>query len=465
MSHYSSFRFMMEPKSVAVVGASDNPKKVGHIILQNFIDMGYRGRIYPVNINSTGRIAGLKSYKSVRDIKGSIDFVVIAVPAEAVPSVLDDCGAAGAKSVVVVSGGFAEVGNTDLQQQLADKAKKYGFALLGPNCLGVMNMRNHINTMFLPLYKFDSPKLGGVSFASQSGAVGSTVLDMVSNEGFGIAKFISYGNAVDLDEVDILDYLAHDSDTRVIIFYLEGVKRGREFLEAAKRTTKVKPVVVIKGGMSPAGASAVHSHTASLAGSYQAYEAAFKQSGIIQADSLDDLLDYAKIFETEPLAEGPSVAVITNGGGAGVLATDSIYDNNLVMAELKKETEATLRKAMPPIVNIRLPLDMAGDADDKRFEAALNAIGSDPNVDMIITIALFQTPGADSAVAASLINYKASITKPLVVVSSGGSYTQAHRRMMESSNVPVYSSPEQAARALAALYKYSKTRGAARKTK
>ncbi len=465
MSHYSSFKFMMEPRSVAVVGASDNPKKVGHIILQNFIDMGYAGKIYPVNINSTGRIAGLKSYKSLRDIGESVDFVVIAVPAEVVPSVLDDCGAAKSKSVVVVSGGFAEVGSVELQRQLADKAKKYGFALLGPNCLGVMNMRNHVNTMFLPLYKFDSPKLGGVSFASQSGAVGSTVLDMVSNEGFGIAKFISYGNAVDLDEVDILDYLAHDPDTRVIIFYLEGVKRGREFLEAAKRTTKVKPVVVIKGGMSPAGASAVRSHTASLAGSYQAYEAAFRQSGIVQADSLDDLLDYAKIFETEPLSKGPSVAVITNGGGAGVLATDSIYDNRLVMPELEKETAATLRKAMPPIVNIRLPLDMAGDADDKRFEAALNAIGGDPNVDMIITIALFQTPGADSAVAASIINYKAGITKPLVVVSSGGSYTQAHRRMMESSNVPVYSSPEQAARALAALYKYSKTRGAIRKTK
>lgn len=459
MERYESFKFMMEPRSVAVIGASDNPRKVGHIILRNFIDMGYTGKLYPVNINSTGRIAGMKSYRSVRDVREGIDFAVVAIPAEAVPGVLDECGRAGVKTVVVVSGGFAEVGETKLQDELTAKAKKYGFALLGPNCLGVVDMRTRINTMFLPMYKLDSPKLGGVSFASQSGAVGSTVLDMVANEGFGMAKFISYGNAADLDEVDILEYLMRDEDTHVIIFYLEGVKRGREFLEAARRATKIKPVVVIKGGMTAEGAGAVRSHTASLAGSYEAYEAAFKQSGIIQAESLDDLLNFAKIFETEPLAGGGSVAVITNGGGTGVLATDAIYNNGLRMAELGDAAKAALRKSMPPIVNIRLPLDMAGDADDKRFEAALNAVGGDSNVDMIMAIALFQTPGADSSVVASLINYKGNTGKPLVVVSSGGTYTQAHRRMMESANLPVYSSPEQAARAMAALFKYSSRKG------
>ncbi len=454
---------MMEPKSVAVVGASDNPKKIGHIILQNFIDMGYSGKLYPVNVNSTGHISGLKSYRKVSEIGNSVDFVVIAVPAEAVPSVLDDCGTARAKSVLVVSSGFSEIGNTTLQGQLARKAGKYGFALLGPNCLGVMNMRSRINTMFLPLYKLDTPKLGGVSFASQSGAIGSTVMDMVANEGFGIAKFISYGNAADLDEVDILDYLSKDEDTKVVIFYLEGVKRGREFLEAAKRVTKRKPVVVIKGGMTAAGAGAVHSHTASLSGSYEAYKAIFKQSGIIQAESLDDLLGFAKVFESEEPPKGSSVAVITNGGGAGVLAADAIYNNGLVIPQLSKSTAKALRKEMPPIVNIRLPLDIAGDADDRRFEAALNAIGSDPAVDMLMVISLFQTPGADSSVAAALINYKSESRKPLVVVSPGGSYTLEHRRMMESSDVPVYASPETAARALAALYRYSKTKGSARK--
>lgn len=460
MRKYESFKLMMDPKSVAVIGASDNPKKVGHIILQNFIDMGYSGRLYPININSTGTIAGKKSYGSVKEIGESVDFAVVAIPAQAVPGVLDECGKAGVKSVLVVSGGFAEVGEAKLQEQLAGKARKYGFALLGPNCLGVVNMRTKINTMFLPMYKLDTPKPGGVSFASQSGAIGSTVMDLVASEGFGIAKFISYGNAADLDEVDILEYLMRDEDTRVIIFYIEGVKRGREFLEAAKRATRIKPVVMIKGGMTEAGAGAVRSHTASLAGSYQAYEAAFKQAGIVQADSLDDLLNFAKIFETEPLPKGDSVAVITNGGGTGVLATDAVYLSGLKMAELGKKACGSLRKSMPPIVNIRLPLDIAGDADDKRFEAALQAVGGDPNVDMIMAIALFQTPGADESVAASLINYKSGTGKPLVVVSCGGAYTQRQRKTMEDAGLPVYPSPDQAARAMAALFKYSASKGA-----
>jgi acyl-CoA synthetase (NDP forming) len=375
-----------------------------------------------------------------------------------VPSVLEECGKAKVKTVIVVSGGFAEVGETKLQEKLSELANKYGFTILGPNCLGVMDPKSRIDTLFLPTFKIDRPRIGGVSFASQSGAVGSCALDMMANEGFGLAKFISYGNAVDLDEVDILQYLMKDKDTKVIIFYIEGVKRGRAFFEIAKKATKIKPVVVVKGGTTEEGATAAHSHTASLAGNYEAYEAAFKQSGIIQAKSLDEVIDYAKIFDTQPLAKGSKVAVITNGGGTGVLAVDAIYNNGLSMPKLTDYSLKQLRKAMPPIVNVTLPLDMAGDADDKRFNSALEIISNDPNVDAIMAIALFQTPGADSRVAASLIHYGTLMKKPLVVVSPGGTYTQAHKNMMESSGVPVYSSPEQAAQSLSALVKYSKYR-------
>jgi acetyl coenzyme A synthetase (ADP forming)-like protein len=453
---FANLECIMNPKSVAIIGASDNPDKVGHIIVQNYIDSGYSGKIFPVNINSTGKIMGFKSYKSVLEIHANIDLVVIAVPAQIVPKVMDECGKAGAKSAVVVSGGFAEVGEIKLQDELEKTALKYSMPVIGPNCLGVMDPRSRNDTLFLPSFKIDRPKIGGVSFASQSGAVGSSVLDMINNEGFGLARFISYGNAVVVDEVDILNYLMHDKETKVIVFYLEGVKRGKEFIVIAKRTTRIKPIVVIKGGNTEAGAQAAHSHTAALAGSHEAYEAVFRQFGFSIAKDIKDLLNFSKIFDTQPLATGNRIAVITNGGGTGVLATDALYQNGLVMSTLSKESEASLRKSMPPIVNIRLPLDMAGDADDKRFSAALEAIESDPNVDAIMAITLFQTPGADSRVAATMIHYATQTSKPLVVVSMGGSYTQAHRQMMESAGVPVYDSPGDAARSLAALINYSK---------
>ncbi len=452
---YANLNPMLQPKSVAIIGASANPDKVGHVIMQNYLNVGYSGRLYPVNIKAEGKILGYKAYKSVLDIKDRIDLAVIAVPAQIVPAVLEECGKAKVRSAVVVSGGFAEVGETALQDKLEEVARKYDLPVLGPNCLGVMDLKSRIDTLFLPTFKIDKPQIGGVSFVSQSGAVGSTVLDLISHEGFGLAKFISYGNAVVVDEVDILNYLADDPDTKVIIFYLEGVKRGREFINVARKVTLKKPIVIIKGGTTEEGSKAVHSHTASLAGSFEAYRAVFRQFGFTEADDLDDLLYFGKIFDTQPLTTGKRVAIITNGGGAGVLATDALYNNGLKLAEMSKASESALKKVMPSIVNVRMPLDLAGDADDKRFGAAIETIANDPNVDAIMVLALFQTPGADSRVAAQLIKYGTSGKKPLVVVSPGGNYTEAHKNMMESSGVPVYGSPSSAAKSLAALISYS----------
>jgi acetyl coenzyme A synthetase (ADP forming)-like protein len=458
------FDILMAPRSVAIVGATSNPNKVGHIILQNYIDVGYDGEMFPVNINAKpgDSIMGYKAYRSVKSIGKPLDLVVIAVPAEATPAILEECSRAKVKSVVVVSGGYAEIGRKDLQDKLVEITRKGSFILMGPNCLGIMNTRARVDTLFLPTFKIDRPKIGGVSFASQSGAVGSSILDMIDAEGFGLSKFISYGNAIDIDEVDILDYLARDDETTVVIFYMEGAKRGKEFIKAAKMITAKKPVIMIKGGATEAGATAAHSHTASLAGSYQAYEAVFRQFGITQAKTMQDVMDFAKMFETQPFPKGKRVAIITNGGGVGVIATDALYEAGLELASFSKESEKALRKIMPPIVNIKMPMDMAGDADDKRFAAALEVASSDPNVDAIMVIALFQTPGADSRVAASLINYSATRVKPIAVVSPGGSYTQAHRNMMESSGVPVYSSPDQAARAFKALLEYKEYRDSIR---
>lgn len=455
---YYNLEHIINPRSIAVIGASDNPDKIGHIILGNNITSGFAGKIYPININANGTIMGYTAYKSVLELKGKVDLAVIAVPAEVVPAVVEECGRAGVKGIIIVSGGFEEVGRKDLQDKVVKSAMKYSMPIIGPNCLGITDSYSKVDTLFLPADKIDKPVVGGVSFASQSGAVGSTVLDMIDSEGFGLARFISYGNAAVVDEVDILNYLANDDKTKVIVYYIEGVKRGREFIEVAKRTTMKKPIVVSKGGMTDAGAKAAHSHTAALAGSHEAYEAVFRQFGLSMANDIQDLLNFSKIFDTQPLPKGRKVAIITNGGGTGVLATDALYMNGLEMAEMSNSTVEALKKTMPSIVNVRLPLDMAGDADKNRFEAALSALEADPKVDAIMAIALFQTPGADPSVAAKLIYYGTKMRKPMVVVSMGGTYTRAQRQTIEKGGVPVYESPGEAAKALAALADYAEYR-------
>src|SRR5271157_1868 len=446
-------RSVLKPRSVAIIGASRNPEKVGHIILQNFIKAGYDGDIYPINPNAD-EILGLRTYKSVGVLKKAVDLAVIAIPAEAVPKVLEECGRAKVKSAIVVSGGFAEVGRSDLQDAITKIAQKYDITLVGPNCLGVMDTRSRVNTLFLPSYKISTPPVGYVSFISQSGAVGSTVIDVIASECIGLSKFISYGNAAGVDETDLLDYLVHDEETKVIVMYIEGIKRGKAFIEVARKAARIKPVVVLKAGRTGAGVTAAHSHTAALAGDYQVQEAIFKQFGFAIANDLDELLYYAKIFASEIAPKGNRVAIITNGGGAGVLTADAVASSQkLVLGDLDGKTKQELRKRMPPIVNIANPLDLAGDADAERYGNALTLVGNDPNVDILIVITLFQTPGADSKVAAELAHQKDSMGKPMLVISVGSEYTQLHKIMLESCGVPVYDSPVSATKSLEALFR------------
>ncbi len=448
---------MLKPESVAIIGASRDPDKVGHVILQNYINAGYPGRLYAVNVKSEEDILGVKTFKSVLDIKDKIDLAVISIPAQFVPAALEECGKAHVNTAIVVSGGFSEVGETELQEKLVEIAEKYGMPTLGPNCLGVMDPRSRIDTLFLPTYKLSRPAVGGVSFVCQSGAVGSTVLDLISGEGFGLSKFISYGNAAHVDEVDLLNYLMEDEETKVIIMYIEGIKRGHEFVEVARKITKKKPVIVLKAGRTSAGMSAAHSHTAALAGNYEAHEAVFRQFGFTIAEDLSELLYFAKILDSEKYPRGGRVAIITNGGGTGVLCADAIGSNpDLTLAELSDSVKRDLRKSMPPLVNIRNPLDLAGDAEEVRYGKALEAVGNDENVDMLLVIILFQTPGADSRVAAKMVNMKDRLGKPLIVLSIGADYTRMHRIMMESAGLPVYDSPASAVKSLAELLKYAR---------
>ncbi len=446
---------MLEPRSVAIIGASTHPEKVGNVILQNFINEGYTGKLYPINLNAD-QVLGIKAYKSVRDVDDEVDLAVIAIPAEEVPEALEECGKAKVKTAIVVSGGFAETGLVDLQEKITKIAVKYKIAMVGPNCLGVINTKSKVNTMFLPSNKLSKQHEGNVSFVSQSGAVGSTILDVIAGEGFGLAKFISYGNAAYVDEVDILEYLMNDDDTKVIVLYLEGIKRGKEFVELARKITKIKPVVVLKAGRTSAGVAAAHSHTAALAGDYAVYEAIFKQFGFTIAKDLNDLLYYAKIFDSEVRPKGNRVGVITNGGGAGVITADEIASSKyLKMGAYTDSTKKTLRKIMPPLVNIANPLDLAGDADEKRYGSALDLVAADKNIDMIVVIILYQTPGADPEVTAEVVNKKTTLPKPLLVISLGTDYTLKQAKELESKGVPVYDSPIAAIDSLEALFEYS----------
>jgi len=445
---------VFHPGSIAVIGASREPNKIGHVIVKNFVDGGFGGKIYPINPNAE-EILGLKSYKSVLAIKEKVDSAVIAVPEAAVAGVLEECGKKGIRGVVLITGGFSEVGKVDEEKKIAAIAEKYGIALIGPNCMGVLTPATRVDSVFLPIYKLGRPRVGKIAFISQSGAVGGCIVDLAARAGIGMSKFVSYGNAAVINECDLLEYLENDPETEIIVVYLEGVKDGRRFLEVARKITPKKPIVVIKAGKSAAGAEAAKSHTGSLAGAAEAYKAAFKQAHVIEAETLDQLFEFAKIFD-QPLPKGKRVGIITNGGGMGVLATDSLEAEGLSLAKLSGATNSSLRLSLPAYANVRNPLDIIGDADSHRYEIAINAMMKDENVDIILLIILFQTAAIDSGVVNIAIRASDLKKKPIIAVCTGGEYTEMHKRIMESYGVPTYDSPSSAMRSIARIVEYAK---------
>jgi acetyl coenzyme A synthetase (ADP forming)-like protein len=447
-------RCLFEPKSVAVIGASHDPKKLGHVIFKNFIEGGFKGDVYPINPN-IDKILNRKCYPSVLDVPGSIDHAVIAVPAPAVAKVLTECGEKGVKGAVVITSGFAEVGNIKGEKELVEIAKKYDITLIGPNCLGLIDTKAKVDSVFLPMYKLQRPKKGDIAFIAQSGAVGSCVIDLAAEMGVGISKFVSYGNASVVNECDLLEYLRDDPNTRVIAAYFEMVKDGKRFLRIAKDVAQNKPVIAIKAGKTAGGMKAAASHTAAMAGSADVYSAVFRQTRIIEVESLTDLFDYSKIF-LQPAPKGRRVGIITNGGGVGVLTTDWAERHGLQLANFSDETKKKAREKFPPHVNIGNPLDLAGDADKERYEYALELLMDDDNVDSIITIILFQTVSLDASVNDVIIAASQKRKKPIIAISIGGEYTKKNKVILESAGVPTYTSPYVATGALSKLTWYAR---------
>ena len=467
------------PKSLVVVGASRTPGKVGYealrVMVENQKAGKFKGKLYAVNPKSDEPILGVPTYRSVLDLPEPVDLAVIVAPAKYCPSILEECGKRGIKRAIVISGGFAEVGGegVKLQEELKEVSKRYGIRVIGPNCVGVVVPSSGVDTMFLPLYKemngkalesSPRPKPGHISLISQSGAFGVACLDYMYGEGIGLAKFVSYGNKVDVDEVDVLEYLARDPETRAILVYAESIDRGREFLNLAKRITKEKPIVVLKAGRTSAGAKAASSHTAALAGSDRIYEAAFKQAGVLRVMDMEELFDVAKALVMQPPARGDRVAILTDGGGVGVMASDEVESVGLKMARFSEETIKRLEqlkeeRIIPPIAAIWNPVDLTGSATDESFTKALRILLEDNGVDAVAILALHHVPGLSSELPIKLAEIAEQYQKPVVAMDVGSSaYARAFREKFEEVGIPAYPEPERAIRALKGLIEFGRVK-------
>jgi len=446
------------PKTVAVIGASRNPEKVGNVLLKNLIESGEKlGRqIIPINPNAK-EVLGKKAYPSISDTKEKIDLAIIAIPAKFVLESVEQCKEKNVKNLIIVTSGFSETGDKETEIRLRDYLNANGMKAIGVNCLGIFDAHTSMDALFIPKTKMRRPSAGGISFVCQSGAIGLAIIDIAAEKDYKFAKFISYGNATQLDESDYLEYLAKDKDTKVICMYIEGVKDGEKFYKTAKKVAKKKPIIVVKGGLTKEGDQATLSHTGTLAGKKETYFGIFNQANLIRADNLEEMFNIASILENPIETKGSRVQIVTNGGGYGIVSTDKVSETrNLQMAKLSDSTSKTLRKVMPSYVNIRNPLDISGDATSARYADALKHVSKDKNVDLILLIALYQTPLLSEDVVGIIEKAKKSTKKPIVVVSTGSEFTEKLSEMLIEKNIPVFSFPHLAIEALDKVIEYKK---------
>ena len=456
----SDLKTFFKPRSVAIIGASRTEGKIGHTLLQNLVGSGYKGAIYPVNPKHPD-IMGLQAYPALRDIDGPVDLAVVSIPAAAAVDAVRGCGECGVKNLVVITAGFKEVGREGLAREkvLVDLCKKYGMRALGPNCLGMMDTHTPLNVSFAAR----QPLKGDIGFVSQSGALCVAILDWSVEKGIGFSKFISLGNKAVLNEADFIAEAANDGKTRVILVYLEDVGSGRQFLGALREATRRVPVIIYKAGTSEAGARAASSHTGALAGSDRAYDAALRQGGALRAKTMDDLFVLAVAFATQPTPPGDRVAIITNSGGPGIIATDAVEARKLRVARFEKSTIEALRGRLPAECNIYNPVDLIASADADRYAFALETVLSDPNVDNVVVVLTPVTDEAPPQVAAIVPRVRAKFPeKPVVCTFIGGEAVSGPNRSLFAAKTPSYAFPEPAVSAIAGLVQYSdfKTRRA-----
>ncbi|EEB72927.1 Acetyl-CoA synthetase (ADP-forming) alpha chain [Thermococcus sp. AM4] len=449
--------YFFRPKGIAVIGASNDPMKLGYEVFKNL--KKYKdGKVYPVNVKDEV-VQGVKAYKNVKDIPDEVDLAIIVVPKRFVKQSIVDCGEKGVKGAVIITAGFGETGEEGKKEEreLVEIAHRYGMRLIGPNCVGVMNTHNDMNATFI----MDAKK-GSIAFVSQSGALGAGIVYKTVKEGIGFSKFISVGNMADLDFAELMEYLADTEEDKAIALYIEGIKDGRKFIEVAKKATRKKPVIALKAGKSESGARAASSHTGSLAGSWKIYEAAFKQSGVLIAETIDDMLSMARAF-TQPLPKGKRVAIMTNAGGPGVLTADQIDKRGLKLADLEEKTIEELRSFLPPMAAVKNPVDMIASARGEDYYRTAKLLLQDPNVDMLIAICVVPTFAGMTPTehAEGVIRAVKEVNngKPVLGLFMAGYVSEKAKELLEANGIPSYERPEDVAAGAYALVQQARNAG------
>jgi len=463
-------RAFFEPSSIAVVGASRYADKAGHVIFKNLAENKRRGllkaELYPVNPKAR-MVLGFPCYPSLAKVPGPVDLVVIVVPAKYVPDVMREAARKDVRAAIIISSGFSEVGNHELEEEVVRIGRDAGIRILGPNCLGVYDPYTGVDTLFLPETKVlrtgeeyvatPRPMPGNVAFLSQSGAFGAAALDYMTGTELGLSKFVSFGNRCDVDECAMLSLLKEDERTKVILMYLESVRDGRRFMEVACDVAKQKPIVALKAGRTSAGARAAKSHTGSIAGVDEVYDAAFAQCGVIRVRNMEQFFDVGRALLMQPPARGPNVAIITDAGGPGIMAVDECELRGLKVPELPEETKAKLRKLIeegriPPFAAIGNPIDLTGSATAEMFEEALKIVLADPEIHGVIIMGLHHVPALSEDYVDRVAELAKGAGKPVVACDIGETEMASYiRRRFNKLGIPAFESPEDAAVAMWAL--------------
>jgi 3-hydroxypropionyl-CoA synthetase (ADP-forming) len=448
------------PRSVAVVGASATPGKVGYSVLDSIAKHEFKGEVYPIN-PTRSEIMGLKAYKSLEDIGKPVDLVVVVVDVLQTPAIMEQAAKLGIHNILIISGGGKELGGerAEAERRIKELAEKYDTRVIGPNCIGMFNAENRLDAAFQGHVRMIRPPLGPVSFLTQSGTIGISFME--SSESFGMSKMISYGNRADVDEADMIWYLAHDPNTKVIGLYVEGFGDGRKFANTARRVIKElgKPIVIWKSGRTQRGAKQAVSHTGSMGGSYAVVKGALKQAGVILVDSYQELVGTLKALAWQPAAKGNRVALVSNGIGPVISAIDHFERLGLEVAQISESTLKAFKEHYPPTFVIGNPLDVTGSATSNDYKFAIEKFMEDPNVDIIMPWFVFQDDPLDEGIVDVLAELNKDKKKPILAGAIGGQYTAKMVKAIESKGIPFYNEIVPWVRAAAALVEWGRAKG------
>ena len=449
-----NFDKIFNPRSVAIVGASEEEGTVGQILMTNLTKSGFEGKVYPVNIRRK-EIMGQKAYQRVGEIPDSIDLAIIATPAKTVPDIVEECGRAGIIGIIIISAGFREIGEEGraLEKRLIELKNQYSMRIIGPNCFGIIRPSIKLNGTFAE----SMPRAGNIAFISQSGALGSAILDWANEQNIGFSHFVSVGSMIDVDFGDLIDYFGTDPQTRSILMYIEGISDARKFMSAARHFARTKPMIVVKAGKFSESAKAAASHTGSLTGSDMVYDAAFKRAGIVRVEEISDLFNAAEVLGMQPLPQGPRLAIITNAGGPGVMAADALIARGGTLAKLDEMTIKELDRLLPSYWSHGNPIDVLGDADAERYRTVMDLCLKDSNVDGILIIYTPQAIAAASEIASAVVNMcdaRGGCDKTILTSFMGAEKVAEANRTFVENSYPTYWTPEEAIAAYMYMYQY-----------